>query len=436
MLESFHAVDTLPPLAGLNKGTALKLSHVFNCLGITSVFLAILLFVFVPAAQIATTTVSPFLLPAPYNCDMVSQVTLTLGLIKSARDGYADGDYIVSMSLENAIKSASGLPIDQADNGLPFARMFSSICNGGRNKGVYINPDSSSGMFCSFINDYYMQQLSFLSYANVVYRSYEACLADMTSAISCSANLTEWPQTYRAQYLDGGGGTGQNKRGVFCRFGTASRESSVVAYFSFSDAALETCTPPGMLAECQSTNTLYEGQLSMSFFTPSRLATAVRRVFTPRALCAPFSDGANPPYVCTRSERLSALTICIQALSTYETSVSALVTLLCVYLHARRFFGKAPPVAPVVSGLTQADFDSPAAASEIAVRNPLSTACSRVPGVRSMNRDEAIALLQRVFRGHAARRVVRGWVKVKDPESGETYYHNILSGRSEWLLPI
>jgi hypothetical protein len=53
-----------------------------------------------------------------------------------------------------------------------------------------------------------------------------------------------------------------------------------------------------------------------------------------------------------------------------------------------------------------------------------------------MNRDEAIALLQRVFRGHAARRVVRGWVKVKDPESGETYYHNILSGRSEWLLPI
>ena len=32
-------------------------------------------------------------------------------------------------------------------------------------------------------------------------------------------------------------------------------------------------------------------------------------------------------------------------------------------------------------------------------------------------------------------RVVRGWVKVKDPESGETYYYNILSGRSEWLLP-
>ncbi len=47
----------------------------------------------------------------------------------------------------------------------------------------------------------------------------------------------------------------------------------------------------------------------------------------------------------------------------------------------------------------------------------------------------AIGILQRAMRGHAARNMVRGWVRVKDPESGEVYYYNINTGKSEWKAP-
>jgi len=51
-----------------------------------------------------------------------------------------------------------------------------------------------------------------------------------------------------------------------------------------------------------------------------------------------------------------------------------------------------------------------------------------------LSEGAAIAVLQRAMRGHAARNMVRGWVKVKD-DSGDVYYYNINSGKSEWKAP-
>jgi hypothetical protein len=54
----------------------------------------------------------------------------------------------------------------------------------------------------------------------------------------------------------------------------------------------------------------------------------------------------------------------------------------------------------------------------------------------SMSEGAAIAILQRAMRGHLARNMVRGWVKVKDPEDPSgCYYYNINTGKSEWKAP-
>ena len=253
--------------------------------------------------------------------------------------------------------------------------------------------------------------------------------------MSCAINITALPQRYQSYqgFFSGDPRFPSSSKvyGVFCSFG---REASIVAFFNFSPEPFYEGCAYGSLPECQITTTTdAEGRLRAAFFTPSLLSSAVAKVFTPRALCAPFSVNANPPYVCTRSERLSALAICIQSLSAYESSISALATLLVVYLHVRQLFGKGPAAA-VAAGLPSHDF--PATAASLVVKtNPLAASASRAPGSRSLTKGEAIALLQRVLRGHAARRVVRGWVKVKDAVSGETYFHNIHDGRSEWRAP-
>jgi hypothetical protein len=358
---------------------------------------------------------------------MVSQVTQTLNLIKDGREGTLDNfDYVVRLSLENAIKAAIGLPVDIMDDGLPFARLFSSVCFG-FGRAVEINP--ATGSFCTFLNDAYMRDLNFLFYEKALYPTYEACLADV-AAMSCALNITALPlryQSYQRAFMDTDTSPPTitaKANGVFCSFGLGA---SIVAMFNFSPMPVyDGCAYGSLPQECQSTTTNdAAGQLRASFFTPSLLSSAVAKVFTPRALCAPFSENANPPYVCTRSERLSALAICIQSLSAYESSISALATLLVVYLHVRQLFGKRPAAAVAARLPTSNDV----------LTNPLAASASHTSGSRSLTEGEAIALLQRVIRGHAARRVVRGWVKVKDADSGETYYHNKLDGRSEWRAP-
>ena len=50
-------------------------------------------------------------------------------------------------------------------------------------------------------------------------------------------------------------------------------------------------------------------------------------------------------------------------------------------------------------------------------------------------RSRAALVLQRSFRGHKARRTVRGWARVVDPVDGDIYWFNVASGISSWFPP-
>jgi hypothetical protein len=73
-----------------------------------------------------------------------------------------------------------------------------------------------------------------------------------------------------------------------------------------------------------------------------------------------------------------------------------------------------------------------------ALRRRAGTSVSdRPPSVitSAFEKEKMSIAIQRVVRGHRARRLLRGWIRCVDDENGDIYWYNTLTGKSSWLAP-
>jgi hypothetical protein len=52
-----------------------------------------------------------------------------------------------------------------------------------------------------------------------------------------------------------------------------------------------------------------------------------------------------------------------------------------------------------------------------------------------INADRLAKVVQRIVRGHRARKLVRGWIRCIDEENGDIYWFNTVTGVSSWFAP-
>lgn len=80
-------------------------------------------------------------------------------------------------------------------------------------------------------------------------------------------------------------------------------------------------------------------------------------------MCAPFAPNKNPPYLCTGTERQPLLSIILQALSLYGTSIGLLTAAVPAVVMARNFlYPKAAPAALTKAPPAEAPAAAPATA--------------------------------------------------------------------------
>ena len=283
MLDELRDTSTLPP-RNLTVRGATRVSYAVKAVAAVAVLVAFLAFFLLPSAQPTITKVGSEVLAAPFSCQMLSKIATTVDL------------------------SSANVSLPLAPGALPPATLFAfssypnalnNVLTSNANTAVgCINPPSSEFAFS-------------LAY-NSRYATYSDCVADVT-AVSCAVvtNLERqnggWPfQT------------------VTCAFGKAAPTplKHSLAWLIYTLSGMNSNTPPA----CSSTGTTASA---------ASIAAAVGQVFLPSYLCAQFADGANPPYLCTGTERASLISIILQSLSLYATTIGILTATITTCLALR-----------------------------------------------------------------------------------------------------
>jgi hypothetical protein len=278
MLDQLRDLSSLPP-AGLSKVSAERLSLVFKLIGGSAVLLAFLLFYFLPAAQPTVTKVSSQFLEGPYSCAMISKQTESVDLYFSN----------------------SSVPL--APDALPFSSLFVNYPKGV--VGVAPVPAQPDTPFCSYCGAEVgctatQANTAVFSINKVLYETYEACLAD-NAKVSCKLSDS---------FFSSGGASGNVLSTLDCSFG--SQAIALKINFQLTAGNFYVASMAG--GACDVTKYTLTGSscpqvFSTSYcsnpamFTSTNMASAVKRVFTPAAVCAPFAPNQNPPYLCTGTER-------------------------------------------------------------------------------------------------------------------------------------
>ena len=311
MLDQLRDLSTLPP-AGLSKLRAEHISLLFKAVSGSAVVLAFLLFFFLPSAQPSVTKVSTTLLGGGYQCSMI------------ARGPQIALDF-----------TTLNISVPLAPGAAPFSTLFHSWDTYTNGNNPYPTPNSGANplsplcTFCDADNGVCLtsasgSNLGSFTSPGILFDTYESCLADYN--IQCKVADT--------QVLSGG------LHFLVPRVACTIGSKGVAVQLSFT-AALSTAT--SSLPSCYSANTVVstaatgwlpnqDKALVMSFFPSSAVTAAFATVFTPAAVCAPFAPNKNPPYLCTGTERQSLISIILQSLALYGTSIGILTAAVPVAL--------------------------------------------------------------------------------------------------------
>ena len=180
------------------------------------------------------------------------------------------------------------------------------------------------------------------SITDVLYQTYSDCISDVAS-VSCTIGNAKDVYGYF------------NAGAISCAFG--SQSISLSATFrtfipqtepvGFSLSGFPACDENAttIFRFSQGANSQLPESINPAFYTKQAVTAAITSVFTPAAICAPFSANANPPYLCTGTERASIFSIILQSLSLYTTSIGILFASYSVWLTLPRLFGKKPAAA-------------------------------------------------------------------------------------------
>ena len=323
MLDQLRDLSTLPP-AGLR---AEQISLLFKAVSGGAAVLALLLFFFLPSAQPGVTKVSTTLLGAGYQCSMIArgpQIALdftTLNISVPLAPGAAPFSTLFHTwgMHANGIKpypipNLGAHPLSplctfcQAVNGvcLTYASAGGSTIGPGANAGSYTIP-------------------------GILFDTYDSCLADYS--IQCK--VADTPVLI--------GGLRFVVPRATCAIGSKGMalQLSFTAALSNAASSLPACYAANTVVSTTATGSWLPARaLVMPFFPSSAVTAAFATVFTPAAVCAPFAPNKNPPYICTGRERQSVLSIILQSLALYGSSIGILAAAVPVALMLLNLRGK------------------------------------------------------------------------------------------------
>lgn len=288
-MDGLRNVSTLPFI--IEEKAARRITRLFQGISAAAVLFALVFLTLSPSAQTSVALVSPTLLEAPYSCTMLSRVSQTQVDVNISAPFFESGPPVSSLFV---IRPASGTVTAAPATG-PLDALFCTTL---------------------FPNTAYD---SFSLKTSALYGTYEACLADVEAATACAAAADTSGMKYLAN----------------CNFGS----QAIKLAFSFTPYFNNVTS--GYAPSCNETITITDYRyipgsgmypLDATFFSPARVKNAITSVFSPAAICAPFAKNVNPPYLCTSAVRQSALSIILQSLSFYTTSMGILCTLLTTAL--------------------------------------------------------------------------------------------------------
>ena len=278
MLDAFRDTSTLPP-RGVSEKRAVAISHALKALSALAMLAAFIAFFALPSTRVTTTSISTTPIVEGASCQMISRVTKTMDI----------STYSFSQPLPSATRSLSSLFVQWGTPGATF--------NGG--SGVPTN--SASSILCQPQVTTTASPNWRVEYATL-YTTHAVCLRD-TAAVACTVSD-----------LSPNNGAGR-AFAANCLIG----KEGIVLHFDWTVGVsgnnyVTSWTPPGPL--CVPNPPLP---------TNAELSAAVAAALPPSYFCSPFIDNANPPYLCTGSERAPILSIISQSLSLYTTTLGVLV---------------------------------------------------------------------------------------------------------------
>lgn len=279
MLDQLRDTSTLPP-RDLTIKSATRVSYAFKVIALAAVLVAFLSFFYISAAQPTVTKVSATVLAAPFSCQMLSKVATTFD-ISTAN---------VSLPL-----------ISGAD---PPATLFAYPT--AFDMAPSLNADTAVGCLNGGHITSGNQPVLSITY-NSLYATFADCTADAMAA-SCSVSPDNFNALIYYYYY----------QKVKCTFG-----STTPAPIQFT-TEWQIYDPSGGFGMYDNMTPFPACAHTGTASSSASIAAAVLKVFPPSYLCAPFADGVNPPYSCTGTERAPIISIILQSLSLYTTTIALL----------------------------------------------------------------------------------------------------------------